>query len=176
MSLKFSVIYTVDCAAAVDPLDHLPPQYEELWQETEDDGAYEVPDKYAEDAAGRNDYGWKDGHHRKWCADLTNEQLEEFAKICHMTAAGEGSALGIVGTGLSRVVVFEGISAEDIVTEAFVTPHGTEAEAREWLRQQEESVPAVLTDAPGQRYLFKELKDRRSVWQAVYDGLRRRYF
>ncbi len=59
--MQFSVIYSADTPEDVDVLSFAPPQVEELWDETEDDGQYEYG--YLE---GR----WEGGSHRKWCSVL----------------------------------------------------------------------------------------------------------
>jgi len=67
--MQFSVIYSVDDPPDENMLDFAPLQVEELWHETEDDGQCEYG--YLEDR-------WESGHHRKWAAVLTREQLDEF--------------------------------------------------------------------------------------------------
>ncbi len=67
--MLFSVIYSADTPADVNIDDHAPPQVDELWEMTEDDGQFEYEHLGSD---------WVGGHHRKWCGILTREQFDDF--------------------------------------------------------------------------------------------------
>lgn len=114
--MQFSVIYSVDTPADIDPLDYAPPQVEDLWDETEGDGGFEYG--YLE---GR----WEGGHHRKWCALLTREQFDEFIDRCGLSAE-DGQTMGSLGApgfgfGWAPAISFRS-DDPDAIQSAYVTP------------------------------------------------------
>lgn len=124
--MQFSVIYSVDTPADIDVLDYAPPNID-LWDETEDDRQYEGY--------------WEQGHHRKWCAILDQEQFEEFVDHCGLFAETTETmgSIGVPGFGYgwSPAVLFRS-DDPDAYRDAYVTPmpevrkkHGTE---HDWKR------------------------------------------
>jgi hypothetical protein len=114
--MKFSVIYSADVPADIDVLDYAPPQVEELWDETEDDGQFEY--SYLE---GR----WEGGHHRKWVAFLDREQFDEFVERCGLIAEDVQTmgSLGAPGFGFGWAPAISFRSDDpDAIQSAYVTP------------------------------------------------------
>lgn len=137
--MLFSVIYSLDTPADVDPLDYAPPQAGELWDQTEGDGQYEYG--YLE---GR----WEGGHHRKWAALLTRAQFDEFVRRCGLTAEdvetmGSLGAPGF-GFGCAPAVSFNG-DDPDAILNAYVTPIPETAKERLDDRDWERVRGAVLS-------------------------------
>lgn len=170
--MRFAIIYSVTTSVNSYPTNFAPPSEQE-WHETEGDSDYEVPDAYAEDAQNEDVYGWKNGRHRKWTANLSEDEFLDFIELCDLTMLdGEGSAIGAIGLGESRACVFEGRDDETVIQEAYVTPYCSEKDVANWLRKHDHPIPICLTDAPTQQYIDRKAVDRRSVWQAVVDCLK----
>ena len=94
----------------------------DVWTQTEGDDQYEF-DFLAE---GDIDSPWLGGHHQKWVALLTKEQFVQFAYECYLTAdnvqtMGSIGAPGF-GFGLAPAISFDGSSAPDGWSNAYVTP------------------------------------------------------
>jgi hypothetical protein len=114
--MQFSVIYSVDTPAEVDPLDYAPPKVGDLWDETEDDDQFDYG--YLE---GR----WEGGHHRKWCAVLTREQFDKFVQETGLVAE-DVQTMGSIGApgfrfGWAPAISFNG-DDPDAIQNAYVTP------------------------------------------------------
>lgn len=114
--MHFSVIYSVDTPADIDVLDYAPPQANDLWDKTEDDGQYEY---------GYLEGCWKEGHHRKWCALLTREQFDIFVERCGLIAE-DVQTMGSLGApgfafGWAPAISFRRDDA-DCIASAYVTP------------------------------------------------------
>lgn len=114
--MQFSVIYSADTPEDVDVLDFAPPQVEDIWDETEDDGQYEYG--YLE---GR----WEGGSHRKWCGVLTHEQFDAFIRKCGLFAE-DVETMGAIGTpgcgfGWAPAISFRSDDS-DAIQSAYVTP------------------------------------------------------
>lgn len=114
--MQFSVIYSVDTPADVDPLDYAPPQVGKLWDQTEGDGQFEYG--YLE---GR----WEGGHHRKWVAVLTRVQFDQFTRRTGLTAEDVRTMGSIgppgLGCGWAPAISFNG-DDPDAIQNAYVTP------------------------------------------------------
>lgn len=161
--MRFCVIFTADTPAHED-VDNRRPSGE-VWQETEGDNQYEVPDAYSGD--DQDFYGWQKGHHRKWAADLNETEFRQFLKECGpFFIDGEGGTL-TPELGFASAVVFIGPHNEDVRAEAFVTPHCGNSELVDWLREHEQSVPVCLTDDARQKYIPTVPVDRRNAFEAV---------
>lgn len=164
--MLFSVIYSVDIPNGVNMRPYVPPDCKKLWDETEDDSSY--------------DYGylegcWEKGHHRKWCAILTQEQFEEF--IDHVGLFAENvQTMGSIGApgygcGWAPAISFRN-DDPDAIQSAYVTPSGTKEDIIAFLREHEESIPLRLLDAEGQQYLFDDAEQleadaQKCVWESV---------
>lgn len=114
--MQFSIIYSVDCPAEIDPIDYAPPQVEELWDQTEGDEQFEY--SYLE---GR----WEGGHHRKWCAILNREQFDQFVERCGLRAEDVQTmgSLGAPGMGYGWAPAISFTSDDqDAIQSAYVTP------------------------------------------------------
>ena len=114
--MQFSVIYSVDTPADVDPLNYAPPQVGDLWDQTEGDDQFEYG--YLE---GR----WEDGHHRKWVAVLNREQFDQFTRRTGLTAE-DVQTMGSIGApgcgyGWAPAISFNG-DDPDAIQSAYVTP------------------------------------------------------
>ncbi len=161
--MRFYVIHEIYCTSKSD-LDGYAPD-RDLFVQTE--SFPEPPDKYHEDPA------WKDASHRKYVADLSDEDFEQFvydyALKCHPAECGSS----LTEFGFLRNVLFDGESLGDTVFECRVTPHGTDSEMREWFRDHHQRLPSCLADLPGQRYLpgMTNLRDKRDRWTAACDAL-----
>ena len=164
--MRYAVIYTVDLPKHGELNDFIPPE-DGLWQQTEGDTCYETPDCFANDAEDL--YGWAKGYHRKYSADLDEQQFEAFLEHCKLCSVkAEGSMLG--NMGFTRAVVFQGQQDEHCQQEAYVTPYCEINELPQWLRERGQSVPVSLIDSPRQQYLFRG-QDRREPFEAVSDCL-----
>ena len=114
--MQFSVIYSVDTPADVDPLDYAPPQVADLWDGTEEDDQFEYG--YLE---GR----WEGGHHRKWCAVLTRDQFDQFISGTGLTAE-DVQTMGSIGApgfgfGWAPAISFNG-DDPNAIQNGYVTP------------------------------------------------------
>ncbi len=114
--MQFSVIYSVDVPCDCDPLDYAPPKVNKLWDQTEGDEQYDF--SYLEGQ-------WDGGHHRKWCAMLSQEQFDEFVEHCALVADSTETmgSLGAPGFGFSwsPAISFKS-SDSDAYRDAYVTP------------------------------------------------------
>ena len=183
--MRYSVIYSIDCAGDVDPQRYAPPHVDnemwECWEQTEGDGDYSVPCEVYHLAEADANSPWQPGrgHHQKWCGDLSEEEFAEFLSAVSIYPKGEGSSVGSPGLDFpyqpSRSVVFTGEDEDNAYLYASVTPHCSEKELADWLLENNSSVPVALTDAPTQRYLFKGIADRRKPFKAVLAVMERKY-
>lgn len=162
--MHYSVIYSVDIPDGVNMRPFVPPQCKKLWDETEDDSNYEFG--YLE---GR----WEKGHHRKWCAILTEDQFKEF--IDHVGLFPEScETMGSLGApgygwgwGWAPAISFRN-DDPDAIQSAYVTPSGTRAELIAAFQQHEMPVPGALTDDPDQQYFWDECRpDPNQVWKGI---------
>ncbi len=74
--MLFSVIYSADVPEDQDIDDFAPPDAVEHWDETE---------------SGKTEYSylegdWENGTHKKWAANLTRDQFDEFVEHCELVA------------------------------------------------------------------------------------------
>ncbi len=143
------------------------------WVKTENDKQYEVPDRFADDANGEDLHGWKNGHHAKWCATLTEDQFLELVEELGVHYDGDGSSLTLEGMMNAMVYVHSDESSDIHLN---VTPHCPENEIADWLREHSEHVPDVLRDSRGQKHLFRGTKDKREPWAAVTKAVREMTF
>lgn len=114
--MRFSVIYSVDCAMG-EPIGQYSPPRSRAWQMTErDDGQ---PDEWCGELWGGK------CKHRKWCALLTRKQFDEFIdKVCiHAEDVETMGSLGApgFGYGLAPAISFIDHGPEAILS-AYVTP------------------------------------------------------
>lgn len=114
--MRFSVIYSVDCPEGEDISRYVPPNVEELWDETEGDESYEYG--YLE---GR----WETGTHRKYVAILEREEFDEFVRHCGLQAENVETlgSLGSPGFGFGWAPAISFTSDDpDCIASAYVTP------------------------------------------------------
>lgn len=156
--MRFSVIYSFDCGKRqrLTPLNP-PAKQRRLWQKTEGDEGF---DDYTALALNL-DEGEK-GRHRKWCGILNEEQFQDFLDHTYLRAEDvqTGGSLGAPGCGYGWSPAFSFSRFDDAVQNAYVTPLASDRELVAWLELQNEEwenpvpIPALLTDAVGQQYLF----------------------
>lgn len=115
-TMQFSVIYSVDVPSDVEILDFIPPEVEQLWDETEGDDQFEYD--YLEG-------DWENGHHRKWTALLNREQFDEFIERCglHAETTETMGSIGAPGFGFGWAPAISFTSHDsDAIQSAYVTP------------------------------------------------------
>lgn len=129
--MLFSVIYSVDVPEDTNIENYVPPQAEELWDQTEGDESFEYD--YLEGL-------WENGSHRKWCAILDREQFDDFVSSSGLYAE-RTETMGSIGApgfgfGWAPAISFTS-SDEDAIQSAYVTPipeTKRECDDRDWER------------------------------------------
>ena len=114
--MLFSVIYSVDVPEDTAIENYVPPQVDELWDQTEGDESFEYD--YLEGP-------WENGSHRKWCAILDREQFDDFVSSSGLYAESTETmgSLGAPGFGFGWAPAISFSSHEtDAIQNAYVTP------------------------------------------------------
>lgn len=114
--MLFSVIYSVDVPEDTAIENYVPPQVEDLWQETEGDDQRQYD--YLEGL-------WENSSHRKWCAILDREQFDDFVSSSGLYAESTETmgSLGAPGFGFGWAPAISFTSSDqDAIQSAYVTP------------------------------------------------------
>lgn len=159
--MKYSVIYEVDVPRGVNMRPFVPLECKKLWDETEGDEQYAYA--YLEGE-------WAHGHHRKWCAILSEEQFREFVDHVGLFA-DPTETMGSIGApgygfGWAPAIAFRN-DDPDALQSAYVTPSGTKAELIEFFEKHEKPAPSALTDDPNQMHLFPEDAAMVNPWKLL---------
>ena len=114
--MLFSVIYSVDVPEDTALENYVPPQVDELWQETEGDDQRQYD--YLEGL-------WENSSHRKWCAILDREQFDDFVSLSGLYAE-RTETMGSLGApgfdfGWAPAISFTS-DDQDAIQSAYVTP------------------------------------------------------
>lgn len=161
------VIYTVDCPRKESISQFRPKGCQ--WQLTEDDSQY--------------DYGylggeWTKGKHRKWVAQLTEEQFDQWLTQLDMEPEQTQTMGSITELGWLPAVSFRSGLEENhqVIMSAYVSLLATRAELLKLLCEWGFTPPQVLSDDPAQRKLWKDWEDSdESVWNAVREIILMKY-
>lgn len=130
--MLFSVIYSVDVPEDTNIETYVPPQADELWDQTEADESYDYD--YLEGP-------WENGSHRKWCAILDRDQFDEFVSFSGLYAERTETmgSLGAPGFGFGWAPAIAFTSSDgDAIQSAYVTPipetKREQCDKRDWKR------------------------------------------
>ena len=128
--MLFSVIYSADVPEDHDVMDFAPPDFNNLWDETE---------------SGKTEYSylegdWENGTHKKWAAILTRDQFDEFVDRCELVAESTQTmgSIGAPGCGFWAPAISFNNRGSDCIANAYVTPlpevEGREFDEDDWDR------------------------------------------
>lgn len=105
--MRFFVIYDFDITREQSVERYKPPHARRLWDLTETDECYEF-DYLADEGSGEDYERFRNGKHRKYVAELSREEFEEFLHSTGLWADDTPTMGSLTGFGWMPAISFRG--------------------------------------------------------------------
>ena len=116
--MRFYVIYSFDIPRSESVKSLQPPKHRK-WELTEGDESYEFD--YVADECG--DESYRNGKHRKYCAELSKEEFDDFVDHCGLYPEDIETMGSLTGLGWMPAISFNDYDDPNVITKnAYVTP------------------------------------------------------